>query len=243
MPATIELFRTARPGRSTDGLMRLSLPRQGNRDLACPIQQHLERWVARKLGGISHERRVANIAIELFEIARPLHGLRPRDLRLLRWAAVVHDVGRSICDATHPEQGAALVLDAPSLPLTETDRRYLAYLTLYHRGKVPAPGHDDVLARTDDHERLIRVLALLRAADGLDNRVLARKLRVPPKVSFGLAHRAAGPRRSTLHVSCYLEKDSTKARRVYQRRKKFKLLEEVLRCEVVSQIIAGDGKD
>jgi exopolyphosphatase/pppGpp-phosphohydrolase len=243
MPATIELYRTARPGRSTDGPVRLTLPRQGNRDFACPIHQHLERWVARKLGGISHERRVANIATELFEISRPLHGLRSRDLRLLRWAAVVHDVGRSICDETHPEQGAALVLDSAGLPLTATDRRYLAYLTLYHRGKVPEPGRDDLLARTDDHGRLLRVLALLRAADGLDNRALARKLHAPPKVSFGLAHRANGPRRSTLHVSCYLEKDSTKARRVYQRRKKFKLLEELLRCEVVPQIIAGDRKN
>ncbi len=86
---------------------------------------------------------------------------------------------------------------------------------------------------------MVRVLSLLRAADALDNRSLVGKLHVPPKVVFGLARRAVGP--STLHVTCYLERDSAKARRVYRRRKKFRLLEETFGCAVVPQVVTSDA--
>src|ERR1700679_3984505 len=62
----------------------------------CPRHQTLERWVARQLGAVEHERRVTTIASSLFELTWPLHQLAEDHLELLRLAAVVHDVGRSI---------------------------------------------------------------------------------------------------------------------------------------------------
>jgi exopolyphosphatase/pppGpp-phosphohydrolase len=238
MPATLLLPTAIRSARSTD-TGRTSGPTARTASVACPIQHRLERWVHRRLRDIAHERRVVVIATDLFAIARPLHGLGLRDLRLLRWAAVVHDVGRSICDKTHPEEGAALLSDDTALPLSPTDRRSLAYLTLYHRGKVPPPGEDEVLDESDDHARLLHVLALLRAADGLDNRALGRKLHSAPRVEFGLVQRPRASHRPTLHVSCYLQKESLKARHVYRRRKKFRLLEELLDCEVATRVMVG----
>ena len=227
--------------RSVDG-WRIGPPAGGDLgrgDFACPTEAALAKWVRRLLGSTAHERRVADVATDLFDVTGPLHKLGPTDLRLLRWAAIVHDVGRCVCDETHPADGADLVRAERSLPLSAADRRALAFLTLHHRGKVPPAGRDGVLAPSDDRDRLLRVLALLRAADGLDNRALARRSDAPPRVVFGLTLRPARP--ATLHVTCYLAQDSAKARRVYGRRKKFRLLEETLGCTVVPQVVTSDA--
>lgn len=191
----------------------------------CHRQQALERWALRRLGSIDHELRVKEIALKLFDLTWPLHGLRTPERRLLALAAVVHDVGRSIDDATHPQQGRKLIERAEHLPLSQGMRRSLMYLTRYHRGDVPGAKADDILHRDDDHQTLRRLLALLRAADSLDSRTIES-----PRLVFALRGRQ-------LHIACYLDEDTPRARKVYGRRKKFKLLEELLDCEVDLHIV------
>ncbi len=55
---------------------------------------------------------------------------------------------------------------------------------------------------------------------------------------FALASPAGGGRMAplALRVHCYLRSDSLKARQVYRRRKKFRLLEELLDCRVDVEI-------
>lgn len=201
--------------------------RAGHPEPACPKFYAVQRWVARRLGGVRHEQQVAAIAANLFDLTLPLHGLSLADRRLLRLAALVHDVGRRVSKEEHPTEGAWMLLADTTLPLLPAERRALAYLTCYHRGGVPLPGHDAVLHAADDHDRLLRVLALLRAADALDSRSL-----VPGRLVFALvgADPAArgGAGRTLLRATCYTETDCPKARRVYRRRKKFRLLEELL---------------
>lgn len=240
MPASFLILRDDAPSRSTDGW---HIPRPGRqtdserlgRNLRCIVHTALERWTLRRLGSVDHERRVVELATDLFDITRPLHGLEPQDLRLLRWAATVHDIGRSVCDATHPEEGARLIRRERGLPLSAAERRQLTYLTLYHRGKVPTPGKDGILSASDDADRALRVLALLRAADGLDNRSLRRSRGCVPHIVFGLTHRSA--ERPTLQVKCYGDEWSRKAIQVYGRRKKFKLLEALLNVRVNPQLV------
>lgn len=188
----------------------------------------LSRWASGHLGGIDHERRVASIASTLFHLTGTLHGLEGEDLRLLRMAAVVHDVGRSVDEETHPEIGAQMVRQETNLPLTGGERRWLSYLTRYHRGRVPKPRRDEILRRKDNHRRLRLLLALLRAADSLDSRSAET-----PRLRFQLVGRE-------LRVTCHLMNDTPKARRVYTRRKKFRLLEELLDCRV--QVSLGRSK-
>jgi exopolyphosphatase/guanosine-5'-triphosphate,3'-diphosphate pyrophosphatase len=185
------------------------------------------RWVARRLGAVTHERQVAAVASSLFDLTRPLHNMGVADRRLLRLGALVHDVGRAVNKAEHPAIGADMVLGAgDALALTATERRRLAYLTAHHKGDVPAAGTDAILCPTDDPGRMLRLLALLRAADALDSRSLET-----PRLVFALG----GSLRELpveLRVHCYLQSDTPKARKVYRRRKKFRLLEDVLNCRV-----------
>jgi hypothetical protein len=123
-------------------------------------------------------------------------------------------------DEGHEITGAKMILRDESLPLTPNERRALAFLTRYHRGPVPDIGGDRLLTDADDHDALWLTLALLRAADALDSRSLES-----PRLVFALRGR-------TLRIACYLDDDSAKARRVYSRRKKFRLLESLLCCRV-----------
>ncbi len=180
----------------------------------------LSRWVQRRLGTLDHERRVAEIADTLFRLTGPRHDLGFAHRRVLALAAMVHDVGRVDGEHGHEILGARMILRDESLPLKGAERRALAFMTRYHRGIVPEPGRDRILLESDDHEPLRLTLALLRAADAMDSRSLES-----PRLVFALRGRL-------LRIGCYLDVDSAKARKVYSRRKKFRLLEELLDCRV-----------
>jgi len=184
-------------------------------------QRFLQRWANRHLGTLEHERRVADIADTLFTLTRPRHDLGIQHRRLLALGAVVHDVGRCDGEDGHEIAGAKMVLRDESLPLSGSERRALAYLTRYHRGPVPETGDDRILRDDDDHDTLRLTLALLRAADAMDSRSLES-----PRLVFAMRNSGR------LRIACYLDDDSAKARKVYGRRKKFKLLEEILDVRV-----------
>jgi exopolyphosphatase/pppGpp-phosphohydrolase len=205
-------------------------------DAGCPKFAAARRWVARHLGTTRHEQRVASIASNLFDLTLPLHGLTPTSRRLLRLGAMVHDVGRCISKADHPADGAAMLRADSTLPFTPAERRALAYFTLHHRGPVPAPGRDEILARCDDADRLRLLLAMLRSADALDSRALE-----PARVVFALGGMKLSTGRRSLRVTCYLERDCPKARKVYRRRKKFRLLEELLDLRVEVDIAHAEA--
>lgn len=187
----------------------------------CCRRRALRRWAERCLGSVDHEDRVAEIAARLADLTWSLHELTASNRRLLTMAAFVHDVGRSVDDDTHPQQGARMLLDSRNdIPLGGHQRRMLAYLTRYHRGKVPDMGRDGILRRDDDHAPMLLILAFLRAADALDSRTMAS-----PRLVFQMQGRR-------LRVICYVNEDAAKARRIYRRRKKFRLLESLLKCRV-----------
>lgn len=179
----------------------------------------VERWVHGALGTIEHERRVRRIATALFDLTVDRHGLGDAHRRLLRMAAMVHDVGRAVNDDRHPAIGARMVLAARQLPLLRSQRRQLAYLTRCHRGRI-ADDAAEALLRREERRPMRILLALLQAADALDRRRLA-----PPRIVLGR-------RKRVLRVICYVPGKSRRARRTYRRRKKFSLLRQTLRFRV-----------
>jgi exopolyphosphatase/guanosine-5'-triphosphate,3'-diphosphate pyrophosphatase len=181
-------------------------------------------WVAGRLESIGHEQRVCRIASTIFDLTREHHDLSFGARNLLRGGALVHDVGRCVEEARHPEIGARMIARDRALNVSDADRRALAFLTLYHRGGLPEYGDERVLVARDDRTELRRVLALLRAADALDSRS-----QEVPRLVFAM-------KRKRLKVACYLSDVEGKAARVYQRRKKFRLMEEEFGCEVEVEI-------
>lgn len=177
-------------------------------------------YARRQLKRLQHEHRVLVIATKLFDLTEELHDLKPRDRRLLRLAALLHDVGRRFGEKNHPADGARMIEEDRFLPLTARQRRALAYLTRYHRGAIPRIGFDGILRRGDGRRSLMIVLALLRVADALDNRQLD-----PPTIAMGLK----GER---IVIRCFVQSDLARARKAFRRRKKFRLFEELLDLKV-----------
>jgi exopolyphosphatase/guanosine-5'-triphosphate,3'-diphosphate pyrophosphatase len=183
-----------------------------------------EHWARRQLGRIEHERRVLAIASKLFDLTARLHRLDRSHRRTLRMAALLHDVGRRFGEKNHPSDGARMIEEDGYLPLAPRQRRAVVYLTRYHRGAVPRLGYDGILRRGDGRKDLLIVLALLRAADALDSRQLD-----PPVLSLALRGRR-------LSITCFIEEDCPKSRKTFRRRKKFRLLEEMLRMRVEVEV-------
>jgi len=187
-------------------------------------ERAIEIWARRQLGRIEHERRVLAIASKLFDLTTHLHGLGALHRKVLRMAALLHDVGRRFGEKNHPADGARMIEDECFLPLTRRQRRAVMYLTRYHRGAVPALGYDGILRKGDGRKELRILLALLRAADALDSRQLD-----PPVLALALKGRK-------LSITCYIEEDCARSRKTFRRRKKFRLLEEVLRMRVEVEV-------
>lgn len=181
---------------------------------------HFASWAQRRLGNIDHERRVLEIAVALFNLTHGLHALGNGQKRLLSAAALLHDVGRAVDPSEHERIGAEMVLSDPSLRVSPDDRRRLAYLTLYHRGPIPELGRDEILRPWDGRAALRTVLAMLRAADTLDSRSID-----PPELLLLRRGRL-------LSVQCRVRERADKARKAFCRPKKFRLLEETLRCTI-----------
>lgn len=200
--------------------------------MICSTAMDLEqigRWSNRHLDGIEHERRVLRISASLFDLTREHHELTSRERYLLKAGALVHDVGRCIDKDDHPVLGAKLILRDRRLRISDAQRRALAFLTLYHRDFVPELGDEAILKAQDDRESWRKVLALLRAADALDSRSLES-----PRLVFGL-------KKKRVKVTAYLEEYSERTRRVYLRRKKFRMMEEELGLEVAVDVKDVEG--
>jgi exopolyphosphatase/pppGpp-phosphohydrolase len=191
--------------------------------------QDLQNWVRRRVGNIDHERRVLQIAEALYDLTADLHGLGRRAKWALSASALIHDVGRSVDPDEHPEIGANLILSDSALTLPAHSRRWLAYLTLHHRGPVPDLGEDEILRPTDDRAGLLKVLGLLRAADTLDSRAID-----PPRLLMMRRNRQ-------VQVRCLIRERSTRAERAFCRPKKYRLMEETLGCSLDVDVQLGDS--
>lgn len=217
-------------GRAMDRT-RVARPQSDSHTFSFPGRIHnaLDAWARRKLGTTDHERRVAQIADAWFRLTRDMHHLDRRMHWALTASCIVHDVGRSIDPAEHASVGAELILSDPALSLSPSARRWLAYLTLYHRGSVPEVGRDEILKPTDDRPGLLKALALLRASDTLDSRAIE-----PPRLVL--------MRRSRLvQVWCFLREPCSRAERAFSRPKKYRLLEETLGCTVQVDVHQADA--
>ncbi len=187
--------------------------------------ESIEHWVVRQLGSSSHEQRVAGIAVRIFDLTAPLHGLASAWRRHLRIGALLHDVGRIDGQAGHHVRGARMILRTQSLPLSSEERRIAAFLARFHR-KAP-PSKRQIRDWTDSQLRvgmLRTLLAIFRAADALDSRRVE---------TGGLTLRLQGKR---LRIRCFVESNRREANRLFAKRRKFDMIEDILGLAVKIQV-------
>jgi exopolyphosphatase / guanosine-5'-triphosphate,3'-diphosphate pyrophosphatase len=117
----------------------------------------------------SHSRHVATLATKLFDAMAELHELGARDRELLEYAALLHDIGEHVDHEAHDRHAAYLVRYGRLRGFDPEEVAILIALVRWHRRGDPKASAPE-LAPLDAQgpNRVRRLAALLRIADGLD---------------------------------------------------------------------------
>jgi hypothetical protein len=128
-----------------------------------------------------HPEHVAMLSLALFDALAPEHGIDAGGRELLRYAALLHDVGSAIGYDGHAEHSNYVIQHGNLRGLTEEEVAIIAQVARWH-GKARPRKSDEGFARLRKrHRRMVRWLAaILRVAEGLDRShyQLIRGLRV-----------------------------------------------------------------
>lgn len=128
-----------------------------------------------------HATQVDRLACVLFDNLAAVHGLGPADRRLLRAAALLHDVGDFISSVAHHKHTQYIIENTDLMGLSEEHRQIVACVARYHRRANPSTKHATFRRLgTADRKRVRKLASLLRIADALDrsHRSKVRKLDV-----------------------------------------------------------------
>ncbi len=117
----------------------------------------------------AHSRHVARLATDLFDATTTLHRFGPDERELLEHAALLHDIGHHVAHESHHKHTCYLVQHGRLRGYDPEDVDALACLARYHRRGEPKPAHEPFASLTPERqERVTKLAALLRIADGLD---------------------------------------------------------------------------
>ena len=117
----------------------------------------------------AHARQVCRNALALFDSLRDFHELGPGDRVLLHAAALMHDTGYGAGAGKHNKASRDLILGMKLTGLSIRELMMIACVARYHSGPEPESDHKvyrDLKPR--DQEKVSRLAAILRIADGLD---------------------------------------------------------------------------
>jgi exopolyphosphatase / guanosine-5'-triphosphate,3'-diphosphate pyrophosphatase len=139
-------------------------------DDARSIRRASVKSLARRCGWPEqHSAHVASLALELFDGAAPLHQLVAADRELLEYAALLHDIGEHVSHDGHDRHAAYLVRHGGLRGFDPEEVRILTATVRWHRRGDPKPTDDTMIDLSPDaRDRVRKLTALLRIADGLD---------------------------------------------------------------------------
>jgi exopolyphosphatase/pppGpp-phosphohydrolase len=116
-----------------------------------------------------HTEQVTRLALVLFDQLQTVHQLPPADRDLLRYGAMLHDIGWIEGQQAHHKTAVRIIMAALELPLNGRARKIVALIARYHRKALPNGKHALYADLTEaDQKRVALLGGLLRLADGLD---------------------------------------------------------------------------
>jgi len=116
-----------------------------------------------------HSSHVQHLALALFDAIGERLGCTPADRDALADAALLHDCGYHISYERHHKHSYHLILHADLLGLSPSEQVVIANVARYHRGAAPKKAHRNFgMLDKSLRERIKRLSAILRVADGLD---------------------------------------------------------------------------
>jgi exopolyphosphatase/guanosine-5'-triphosphate,3'-diphosphate pyrophosphatase len=117
-----------------------------------------------------HSRRVATLALELFDETQPWHQQGEHARELLEAAALLANVGLFVSHSAHHKHSYYVIRNSDHLTgFTDHEIELIAVVARYHRKSSPKPKHPEFARlQSDDQERVRTLAGLLRVAIALD---------------------------------------------------------------------------
>jgi exopolyphosphatase / guanosine-5'-triphosphate,3'-diphosphate pyrophosphatase len=117
----------------------------------------------------AHARKVADLAVRVFDDLRTEHGLDARHRLLLEVAALLHDIGNYVNLRGHHKHSQYLISASEIFGLSQDEMLLVSNVARYHRRAVPSKSHLPYMAM--DRESRVdanKLSAILRLANALD---------------------------------------------------------------------------
>lgn len=117
----------------------------------------------------THAGCVAALALKLFDLLAPDHGMKSRERLLLEVSGLLHDIGSYISPSGHHKHSFYLVDAAEIFGLRKADKSIVANVVRYHRRVPPRETHVPYMSLAKaDRATVSKLAAILRVADALD---------------------------------------------------------------------------
>jgi exopolyphosphatase/guanosine-5'-triphosphate,3'-diphosphate pyrophosphatase len=116
-----------------------------------------------------HSRRVAQLALAMFDQTMAIHGLGDREREWLEFASLLHDIGNHISYEKHHRHSYYLIKNGDLRGFEPEEVEVIALVARYHRRALPARAHPGMADLSRKLQKTVRTLAaFLRIAETLD---------------------------------------------------------------------------
>ncbi len=120
--------------------------------------------------GQAHIRNIGDIAVEIFDHMKKVHGLGQRERLLLQIAVILHSCGKFISLTDVSDCAYNIILATEIIGLSQEERAIVAYTVKYNTSRFIY--YDELETRTDLDEKeymtVAKLTAILRIANSLD---------------------------------------------------------------------------
>ncbi len=118
---------------------------------------------------LPHSTHVADLAVQLYDATRSLHGLADHCRDFLEAAATLANVGLVVAHSKHHLHSYYVIRNSELAGLTDHEIEMIALVARYHRKSAPKASHPEFQALDPEAQHVVRALAgILRIAIGLD---------------------------------------------------------------------------
>lgn len=119
----------------------------------------------------THARHISDLALEIFDSAGEsgLHLLNDSRRELLKYSALLHDVGMFLSFSNHHAHTCYIIKNAELLGFNNSEIALMASTAFYHSKKYPKKKHPEFSSLDSDSQKAVRILSMfLSIAESLD---------------------------------------------------------------------------